>query len=50
MPNRGVRLKTGLFYNYARLLIEPLDGFGAFLDAGHEDMPTAESTGMIQDR
>jgi hypothetical protein len=49
MPNRRVRLETGLLYNDARLLIVPLDGFGAFLDAGNEDMATAELAGMIQD-
>lgn len=28
----------------------PTDSFGAFLDAGHEDVTAAELAGMIQDR
>lgn len=50
MPNRPKRLETGLFYYYAMLLIVPFDCFGAFLDAGNEDMATAPLAGMIHDR
>jgi hypothetical protein len=50
VPSHRERLQPGLFYDYTRLLIMPTDGFGAFLDAGHEDVTAAELVGMIQDR
>lgn len=49
VPNYRVRLEIGLFYDYARLLVMPLNGFGTFLETGDEDVAAAEFAGMIQD-